>query len=584
MQKDKKEKSTLAIWNSVYRSNVYESPSIDVDGTIAIRILALELNSKPKAEFYHIFFRTKPSDVWKWGTMRHAQGSAWDIVENNTANCIQVVLGSTAQVFDLALNSKDIQEKNESTDTIEKAIPHWPTALKEQLKQRRISGNGTVVFDANWFLFQLATSAISSPLLFPNATTKLKLNTLEFASSIAEATTNKHALHHHQSKKTFSTFLLKALQPPKDPEFSMFWDGEGRLIGEYVTGELVQIGTDIIDGCEKVLGTGFLNVDFKCDEPLGLSLGPLKPSTEWNDNIGESIGMGAEVGEVEFDGTACRAGVMEGMIFAQFSNPDLILASNGQPILPFEKVLSELDARQANDESLRITFDTAAPVSHLYAVEMPAAETLAAFAAAENIDNSRITFDVGAVDSMNTLCGNTFLWREETVRLFLGDAGSYTCAHIDICPKLEMAHGLSGIKIIGVASLEATPSLQRQHAGNEEGIDIDATYIPTDRPLNKQEKQLLSETDLSLILLQKGDIAVFDSGALHFASNGAERLNWAIYHGFITQPAIPRLHKAAQIPNKDSDSGNNYRHHLYAIDLLRIVAPDLVAEISLDTK
>jgi hypothetical protein len=215
---------------------------------------------------------------------------------------------------------------------------------------------------------------------------------------------------------------------------------------------------------------------------------------------------------------------------------------------------------------------------------MPAAETLAAFAVAEDIDDSKIRFDVGAVASLNTLCGNTFLWREDTVRLFLGDVGSYTCAHIDICPKLEMAHGLCGIKIIGVSSLEATPHLHNQHASNDEGIDIDATYIPTDRPLTKEEKQLLSETDISLVLLQKGDIVVFDSGALHFASNGADGLNWALYHGFITQPSIPRLHKAAQIPHQDIDSGGTYRNHLFAIDLLRIVAPHLVTETSLDSK
>ena len=576
MHKDNKQESNLAIWDRVYRSTVYESPPIDVDGALSIRILALELNSKPETEFYHIFFRTKPSEIWRWGTMKYVKGAAWNILENNATASIHIVLGSSNEVFRLALNQDEIQEKQRSDSRIEKAIPHWPLLLKEKLKQRKISGNGTIVFDANWFLFQLATSTIDKPLFFPDATTKLNLKNLEFASSVAEATTLKNSFHQHHSKEAFSKFLLKALYPPKAPQNDMFWDGEGRLIGKYVTGELVQIGTDIIDGCEKVLGTGLLNVVFKCDEPLGIGLGPLQPNMEWNDTTEDSIGMGAEVGEVEIDGAASRAGVMEGMVFSQLSDPDLLLASNGEPIVSFEQVLSELDTRQANDEFLSITFDTAAPVSHLYAVEMPAAEALSAFAAAENIDNDKIRFDVDAVASLNTLCGSTFLWREETVRLFIGDAGSHTCAHIDICPKLEMAHGLDGIKIIGVSSPEATPRLHIQHAANDEGSDFGATYIPTDRPPTQKEKQLLSETDISLVLLEKGDVVVFDSGALHFASNGADGLNWTVYHGFITQPSIPRLHKAAQIPHKDIDCEGSYRNHLFAIDLLRIVAPHLV--------
>jgi len=32
------------------------------------------------------------------------------------------------------------------------------------------------------------------------------------------------------------------------------------------------------------------------------------------------------------------------------------------------------------------------------------------------------------------------LWREDTPRLSIGEAGSLPCAHTDICPQLELAH------------------------------------------------------------------------------------------------------------------------------------------------
>ena len=127
---------------------------------------------------------------------------------------------------------------------------------------------------------------------------------------------------------------------------------------------------------------------------------------------------------------------------------------------------------------LRAVFDTAAPVERLYAVEMPAAATLAALAASEACDPAHVdaaTVDAGAAlerllgdvsggdvdgredgegsgDSRGNVDspvgsggvsaahggggqlsdGSAFLWREGTPRLFIGDAGSATCGHVDM--------------------------------------------------------------------------------------------------------------------------------------------------------
>jgi len=69
---------------------------------------------------------------------------------------------------------------------------------------------------------------------------------------------------------------------------------------------------------------------------------------------------------------------------------------------------------------------------------------------------------------------------------------------------------------------------------------------------------------------------VFDSGALHFASNGAEGINGALYHGLITPGAVPRLRLAAARAGSRPVTGA-YSGHLFAPELLRLVERQLAA-------
>jgi hypothetical protein len=64
---------------------------------------------------------------------------------------------------------------------------------------------------------------------------------------------------------------------------------------------------------------------------------------------------------------------------------------------------------------------------------------------------------------------------------------------------------------------------------------------------------------------------VFDSGALHFASNGAEGISGALYHGLITPGAVPRLRLAAAARAGSRPATGVYSGHLFASELLRLV-------------
>lgn len=569
-------------------STIPECSSPHVCDDLSVRLLALELRANGD-ETYHVSFSPAPGAAFRSGVMRHAGGRSWDLIEGSSASCTKVVFGSPDEVFGLALGDGDVSQRAFAAK-VTAAAPHWPSALTERLAHRRLSGGGTVAFDARWFLAELTTSAIDRPILFPNAASKLGLAGLERASAIVSGFADASAIvsQGEAHDNALAKVLLRALSAERTADRVPDWDGDGRLIGEYMSGELAQLGTDIGDGCRAAVGTGPLHVVFDRGEPLGLGLGPLLPAdsnaSAGDHNDHESIGMGVEVGEVQARGAAERAGVMAGMVLSRLSEPDLVVSSNGRCSMPFEAVLKEIDERQAAGHALAVTFDTAAAITHLYAVEMPAAAALAAFAAIGACLPAMRRIDVGVGAALGALCGRALLWREDTPRLFIGEAGSLTCAHTDICPQLELAHGLLGLKILGIASHDATPRLSAEHAGDEdagdgrtqgeEGSDQEATRVPTDRPLTVRQSRLLCDGDVTTALLQDGDLAVFDSGALHFASNGADGLNCALYHGVITPAAVARLRlAAAKATGSHSGSGGAYRNHLFAPELLRVVEP-----------
>lgn len=530
---------------------------------VEIRFLALDLGPDG-AETYQISFRLTPGAALRNGRMRHRGGASWELAEEGSTTT-SVSLGTPDDVFRLALGER--VTSTTSTPDLRQAAPHWPTRITSRLARRRLSGPGTIAFDAAWLASQLATSAFDRPVLFPGATRELDLRGLERASAILGESPPPTLAEGVTRDQAFAQLLRRALQADATSRSSLGWDGEGRLIGEHASGDLTQIGTDIGDGCEAALGSGPHHVRFDPTEPLGVGLGPLVPRPPSPNDDDASVGMGVEVGEVDPGGAAERAGVREGMVLVRLSEPDFIVGRD----VPFEAALDEIDARRAAGRTLVVTFDTATPVRHLYAVEMPAAATLTALATARRLAVPPADVDVDVGAALNAACGSAMLWREETPRLFWGEAGSVTCAHTDICPQLELAHGLVGSKVVGIASHDATPRLLAEHGSDEDRIDEDATRVPTDRPLTPRQTALLTDHDVTLVLLQPGDLAIFDSGALHFASNAAHERTAALYHGAITPAAVPRLRLAAQAASGATPSDGTYRDHLHAAELLRIV-------------
>lgn len=542
---------------------------------LAIRLLALELEASG-GESYHVSFSPGPGVAFRSGVMTHADGRSWHVVEADSGARTSLVFRSPDAVFRLAVGD---DAPSSGVSMMTSAAPHWPTPIAERLASRRLSGAGIVAFDARWFLSRLTTSAMDRPLILLDAASKLGLGGLERASAIVQGITAAAAVGGNPDHLLVDA-LARALTSAGVAD-GRRWDGEGRLIGEYASGELAQRGTDIGQGCRAAVGAGPLRVVFKPAESLGLGLGPslfAEDSTSLGDQGDRgSVGTGAEVGEVEARGAADRAGVTVGMVLSRLSEPDLDLLAEARSGPRFEAVLSEIDARRARGHELVVTFDTAAPMTHLYAVEMDAAAALAALAAAQGrVDGTQVT-DVGVGASFDLLCGSALLWREDTPRLFIGEAGSITCAHTDICPQLQLAHGLLGLKFLSVASHQATPRLSTDHAEAASAGGAGATHVPTDRPLSVRQSRLISDAELSTAVLQAGDLAVFDSGALHFASNGAEGLSCALYHGLITPAAVPRLRVAAAL-RRGSCSGAEveYRGHLFAADLLRMVERPLM--------
>ena len=521
-------------------------PILHGDGT-TLQLLGLQLLADGR-EVYEVSFRAAPTAPWHPGQLHFVGEGSWDLTSAGHPSRHLPALGDPDALFARALG-----EPAPAAARVAAAHPHWPAPIQERLARRRAAGPCTLAFDAAWFLAQLTGSALDHPLLFPDATRRLGLDRLAVATEGLAA-----ACAEHPSVLSLLHHALEGSSP---------WQGEGRLIGASTWGDLVQAGSDIAEGLCAAEGSGPLRVRFDPDEPMGLGFAPQLPSADvlaGRPAQGEaSVGAGVEVGEVDPDSAAEAAGVRPGMVVTHLGSRSL--REGGVP-LPFEDILEALDLERDAGAWVELVFATAAPLDRWYAVELPAASALAALGAS-------VPDDAGVGASFDALCGEALLWREPIPRLFVGAPGSVTCAHIDICPQVQLAHGLVGTKVLGVASHPATPRLVAEHggAGDTGAIDDGATHVPTDRPLSARQADLLDDPDLSLVWLGAGDLAVLHSGALHFASNGAEGLAASLYHGVITPAALPRLREAAAAGGAAAGSDDPYAQHLVAADLLRLV-------------
>jgi hypothetical protein len=535
------------------------------------------------------------SDAWRMGTLEQRSDGTWTLSVAAEAPCVLVV-GAPDELFAVGVGATSA----EAMPGLRSQAPHWPQEYLRAFERRRISGDGTVAFDAAHFLEQLATSAVERPLLFPNGARKLGLSGLERTRSLLTALeTTLRCGRVDVSHNAFAEALLRveraetaahavsraraARASPGDAkeraggadggaDGGEQWAGRGRLIGLWPDGELAQIGSGVSDGVRLALGHGVVRARFAAGEALGVGLGPLALAE----------GRGAEVGEVDVGSAAERLGVQPGMVVVAIEADGAVIgaaarsaaaacgamagSSEGEDTspdlsrltsLPFEAVLAAIDAVRATESPLTLLLETATPTSHLYAVEMPAQPLFAALAASEAQHDTWRLEDADASGAVSALLAATEqpppLWTEDATKAFIGDRSSLTCAHVDIAPDLELAHGLCGAKFVGVSTHDATPRLLADHApcsahyddDDDDDDDVISTSVPTDRPLRTHEAALLGDVDVTLACVLPGDLCVFSSSALHFASNGASGLSGALFHGIVTEASLPRLREAA---------------------------------------
>ena len=570
-------------------------------GDVSLRILALKLR-RGRQERYVTLVRHAEAG-WAPAALRHDTGATW-LLEDSP-----VELGEPDAVYSRLMDMCGPR----SELGLGSEVPHWPSEIVVGLERRGIHGSGTVVFCPEYFLSLIATSSMNEVVLLPHAESRLGVAGLRRAGRVCrQAAAAYQGFERRRPAPTASpnAAFLETMQAAACAD-EWAWRrsaGVGRLIGEFDSGELAQLGETAAEGLEAAAGRGPVTVRFPPDEPLGLGFGPRAPSDEGGGGGGG--GIGAEVGEVDAGGAAEAGGVAEGDVFARLLEPPLELST-----LPFDEILAEIDRRRARGDELVLELDTAAAIRRLYAVELPATDALTALAAAAKGGGRRVSASEAAAAASTSTAGDaagdaadeadggdvggavrallpasSFLWSEREAKLFVGDAGSLTCAHTDIVPQLELAHGLAGVKLLGIASHAATPRLRASHAGtgrvgafgsdgdedddedddeyeyddddgggdDDDGGDDDgdATRVPTDRPLGSEQSALLRDEAMSVAALRAGDLLAFSSGALHFASNGAAALSAALYHGGVTPPLLPRL-RAARATGHAAD-GDEY--------------------------
>ena len=179
---------------------------------------------------------------------------------------------------------------------------------------------------------------------------------------------------------------------------------------------------------------------------------------------------------------------------------------------------------------------------------MPADGVFGALAAA---DDGWRAEDVDASGAMAALLEDAGtpppLWAEAATKAFVGDA---SFAHLRALghrsrfgavprPRWRQADRRRFAR-------RDAPTGGRARGSRDDDDERVSTAVPTHRPLRAREAALLGDDDVSVACVLPGDLCVFSSAALHFASNGAGGVSAALFHGIVTDPSLPRLVEAAR--------------------------------------
>lgn len=251
-----------------------EGPSVAAPCGRSVGLLALELDGD--SEFYHV------TSGGRRCTLHHVADSDWALRDGSDDEP-PLELGSPEQIFDLAFRPQPGAEER-----LAAAAPHWPARLRDRLARRRVAGRGTVALDAGWFLEALGgAEPIPTPLLFPGGGAALGLSGLQAAAAVTRRTAvSLRAGRCDVADVAFAEVLLRAIRAERAAGGSSasggddVWGGAGRLVGEYVSGELAQIGDDVAAGCREAIGKGTLRVDFPAEEQRRCGTAAARPFSD----------------------------------------------------------------------------------------------------------------------------------------------------------------------------------------------------------------------------------------------------------------------------------------------------------------
>eukprot|EP00965_Chrysotila_dentata_P084871 2801447-Pleurochrysis_carterae.AAC.1 len=308
--------------------NLFSAPALQHAG-VHLRLLALHVSpSHPDA--YSVLLRQGSAREsanqveWVPGSIRHHAGQDWklELAEATTDSRLvqegMLALGKPDEVLATALNGVSLPEE------LETAAPHWPSKLLDRMRSRFFSGEGRIALDGRWFLGELASSSMHTPILFPQASSRLGLSSVQDAETVAERAADRLAKERSEGE-TGNTPFLRLLQPAvaawgRTQRGSGDGGGgdagahatrglQGRLVGEYKSGELAQIGLSLSEGLALAAGTGKLvEAMFSAGTPLGISFAPLVPACTDVPTSSNTLGDGAEIVEVDEDSAAEKAG------------------------------------------------------------------------------------------------------------------------------------------------------------------------------------------------------------------------------------------------------------------------------------
>lgn len=253
-------------------------------------------------------------------------------------------------------------------------------------------------------------------------------------------------------------------------------------------------------------------------EYLGLSLAPAY-------EVDETKGVGAEVMQVT--GKARDLAVRVGWRIAAINGKDT-------RELDFNKVLKILDHEHERTKgALSVTFDTRILASELYAIEIPLEDINKLFVMGKEEKGQKLAEKnvLYILDKKMAEMGGSLVWKEPSMKAFLGDPGSMTSMHIDNVPKLETCFQLHGTKVVCMTTWENTQRFIDEFSN----VSVSATK-PTGIALD-----VLKESLLTVCALNPGDIMVFSSACPHLATNGVKDMNASVFGGFMTCASFPRL-------------------------------------------